>query len=366
MKQLTLASLIVFGMVLASCGGNENGGTSIASAPPPVPAVPSPAPAPVPIALTSVAIAPIPSPATRPGTTDAIALIEQSIGSAYTYRLASPSEVRVTTYQAGPAANDISYTIAFTAPELPGNRSSLTAVISAMSIDVSPTGTSTIYRDGTVGKYPIKFGDALTATNTYPDGTQKIIASNQYRAGTGVYSNGGSAGNNYFTDQIFYNVGLSYVSLGQWIWESIVASDDEGAAYFVHGDRTPAAEIPTSGSATYSAASLAQISIELTADFGKRSIAAQLNREYSSGRDISGGFNVNAGVDLRGTGPITSDGSFFIPLTGTISFGSPGPATGSLNGAFFGPNAAQVGGVFAAGPTSDVATVSDAFVGLRN
>jgi hypothetical protein len=36
-----------------------------------------------------------------------------------------------------------------------------------------------------------------------------------------------------------------------------------------------------------------------------------------------------------------------------------------LNGAFFGPNAEQVGGVFSIGEVSGVPLVSDAFVGDR-
>jgi hypothetical protein len=144
---------------------------------------------------------------------------------------------------------------------------------------------------------------------------------------------------------------------------------EAGSIHFVHGDRTPAAEIPASGTATYSAVSRGDVRIALTADFGPRTVAAQLNRDFSEYGDSIGGFSVIPGVDLHGTGPIASLGSFSLPLDGSMvlhSTATPVQVTGLLDGAFFGPNARQVGGVFAVGETPGVALLSDAFVGVRN
>lgn len=109
------------------------------------------------------------------------------------------------------------------------------------------------------------------------------------------------------------------------------------------------------------------ISVVLTSDFGQRSISAQLNRDYS----INGDGVAFLGVDVRGTGPITQPGSFSIPLAGSLlgaEGSAPLPVTGALDGAFFGPNAQQVGGVFAVDAPfgSQVHLVRDAFVGARN
>jgi hypothetical protein len=185
--------------------------------------------------------------------------------------------------------------------------------------------------------------------------------------------------------QLTYNAGLSHVSLGEWNWAVSKIGNvnviDRGSVYFVSGDRTPASEIPTSGTATYMAASLgfdtdaanssipsgASIAIALTADFGQRSMFAQLNRDGAFFGDYAGGYTSILAVDVHGTGPIASSGTFDIPLAGTVGSGNAITAvTGLLNGAFFGPNAQQVGGVFSVGQVPGVPIVSDAFVGTRN
>jgi hypothetical protein len=83
-------------------------------------------------------------------------------------------------------------------------------------------------------------------------------------------------------------------------------------------------------------------------------------------------------MDLHGTGPIGSTGGFSIPLGGTVTLGTTilvgnaqtsgtatSQVTGALDGAFFGPNAEQVGGVWAVGQIPGNAVLSDAFVGLK-
>ena len=364
--------------LLAGCGGGDAG--EVASTPPPPPA-PSAPPAVPSLVSTSVDIATIPSPATRPGKSDTIALINHSEADGWTSRLAAPSEIRITTYQAGPDANEISYTIEFATAELPGGKSSLTSTFKAQSFDLLPNGGFAEYRDGTIGKYVFRFGDTLTATGSYSDGSSKVITTNAYRDGASEETMEALGDGKTIWQQLFYSTGLSHVALGEWMWRTIQPNGiatDAGTAFFVHGDRTPAVEIPTSGTATYSAASLgsdtdtanwnfpgsgASVQIGLTADFGQRSISAQLNRDAATSGDAVGGYTSILALDAHGTGQISSPGDFTIPLSGTVGTAA---ATGSLDGAFFGPNASQVGGVFSLGNEPGKPLVSDAFVGARN
>ncbi|HKO69968.1 MAG TPA: hypothetical protein VJV58_03445, partial [Bradyrhizobium sp.] len=78
---------------------------------------------------------------------------------------------------------------------------------------------------------------------------------------------------------------------------------------------------------------------------------------------------------VSGSAPFGNSGSFDIPLVGTASEHSYNvptpppldPVTGSLDGAFFGPNAEQVGGTFILRRASDQAPMyGDAFVGQQH
>ena len=81
------------------------------------------------------------------------------------------------------------------------------------------------------------------------------------------------------------------------------------------------------------------------------------------------------GIHVSGSATFTN-GSFSIPLSGTMNYGSGyqinTPQTplsqaviGNMNGAFFGPHAEQVGGTFAVGPAGGAPVLQDAFVGQR-
>ena len=364
-----LVSIALLTLPLAGCGG---GGGEISSVPPPPPP-PTPTPtAPTAVSSSGDTVA-IPSPATRPGTYDAIALIEHGQDPA-TYRLAAPSEVKITTYQVVP--NFVNYTIDLSSPDLPGGKSSLTAS----------------FEDSTADElYRLWIGDRATITYRYSDGSEKTSVIDR-PAGISSTDSEPIGDGKSLSHQLYYSVGLSYVSLGEWMWQTYLPNGnatDQGRAYFVHGDRTPATEIPISGIATYSAASLgydtdaanrnfpgygAPVRVALSADFGRSSISAQLSRDSWVGGDSVGGTLTTVAIDAHGTGTINSPGDFSIPLYGTIGF--PGQvsgsisanfaATGSLNGAFFGPGAQQVGGVFVFGDVFGHSLVSDAFVGIKN
>lgn len=343
-------------VTLSACGGGDGGVNSVTNTPPP--AAPSTPPATQPtVSLTTIS-----SPATRPGTYDMIAIVERDGGGSArpaSNRLAAPGEIRISTYRPTSTPNELSYTLEFATADLPANRTTLTALFPPRAVD-SP-----------YGRFTLKFGDQLTVSAGQGSfGSSRLSESSE---STSEDLNADLK----FGSQLSYDAGLSHVSLGQWNWwvtdRRTGNNTESGSVHFVHGDRTPAAEIPASGTATYSAVSRGDVRIALTADFGQRSMAAQLNRDYSESGDSIGGFSVIHGVDLHGTGPIASPGSFSIPLSGTMVLGrtlvsllDPVQVTGALDGAFFGPNVQQVGGVFAVGETPGVALLSDAFVGVRN
>jgi hypothetical protein len=396
MRHLHFVSSIAIIMTLAACGGGGGGGSGgiggIASTPPP----PTPAAS---LVSTSVVTATIPTPATRPGSYDAIALIEHArSGSPSIYRLAAASDIRITTYQPGPAPIDVAYSIDFATPELPGGKTSLTSVVDRFSAHQTADGYIDFRffdsNDSGIADYPIRFGDSLTATTSFSDGTTKTI--------TGTYGStddGSSYGfprrssvdlisdGKGIDHRLNYNIGLSYVSLGDWDWHAVTVNpdgtadwgDEGGRVLFVHGDRTPPAAIPTAGTASYTATTLGQGQAEahfgLTADFGQSSISASVNQDFRTYAIDERSTGYYPGLDLHGTGSITGSGSFDIPLSGTMTTyrdmggGATQPTfsvSGALDGAFFGPNAEQVGGVFAVGQVPGNALLSDAFVGTRN
>lgn len=184
------------------------------------------------------------------------------------------------------------------------------------------------------------------------------------------------------------DAGYSYVSMGEW--ERYFVHLDGGSAggydhlLFVNGDRTPATGIPASGTATYAAHTLfllssnlaAGIPFTLSADFGQRTISTEIDQNYR--------YNPNGdlldypapGIHVGGSAPFSNSGTFDIPLSGTVNYNAgyainvpqapPGqPVTGTMNGAFFGPHAEQVGGTFAIGATGGAALLQDAFVGQQ-
>jgi hypothetical protein len=84
------------------------------------------------------------------------------------------------------------------------------------------------------------------------------------------------------------------------------------------------------------------------------------------------------GIHVAGSAPFSNDGSFDIPLSGTVNIGvgyevtppSAPPSqvvSGDMNGAFFGPNAQQIGGTFSLVKPGEIAPlIQDAFVGQQH
>ena len=352
----SMAPVLACSLALAGCGGSEGGGGGIASTPSPLPASgQSPTPA--------ITVSTASSPGTRAGTYDTIALIDRGgrVPGPSANRLGAPGEIKITTYQSTANGGERSYTLDFPTAQLPGGQTNFTGAIPVWNI-TNPVTTS------------LKIGDQATYTTDSGSGSISRLQDESVTTSTDI------GGGKILQSQLVFNVGLSYVSLGQWdFWVSDRATgntDEYDSVYFVNGDRTAASAVPVSGTATYVGQSLgistdvanrggaagSPIDVVLNADFRQRSIAAQLNRASATYGDAVGGYTTIAAIVLHGTGAIGVPGTFAIPLLGMVDTT---PVTGSLDGAFFGPGAQQVGGVFAVGSTPGQSLVRDAFVAAR-
>lgn len=159
--------------------------------------------------------------------------------------------------------------------------------------------------------------------------------------------------------------GSKYSSAASWSHNRY--ADDEWEfgtwGYVVHGSRTPAAAMPTVGSATYRGEAYAQVweptpanasvrfsqsysgSLNLTADFAAGSIAGRidnLRRGTTFGSDsapVSGEFTIGNGTIQGNALSADLSGS---DLTNEVAF------TGNVRGAFYGPAAEEAAGVMEA------------------
>ncbi len=391
-------SVTTAAFLLAGCAGG--GETSTVSPP-----TPPPPPTTVAIGPTetsySASQTPIPSPATRSGTYDAIALIGESPGAPgngpVNFRFAAPGEIRISSTHGETSARDRSYSLQFASAELPFGIAELKSIVSPDNPYISTEGAPIEYDNGKA-RYLLAFGDEIVATWTYSDGHASTDRIAWRRVVTSATVDAGDEKRIGYT--LLYDVGLSYVSFGSWNWQASQRKPDgnnealeSGAVYFVHGDRTLAGAIPTSGTATYSARSLNTYApssdaggavrgfpFGLTVDFGQRTISTEIKQGYGAGQFDDVTLAVIPGLDLRGTGSLDAQGDIEIPLAGTLTTGAITgrqgnqiqqtretlTVSGQLSGAFFGPDASQMGGVFAVGQTPGKPLLTDSFVGARN
>jgi len=352
-------------LMLAACGGD--GSTSVASIPPP-----PPPPAPTPTS------SPIPAPTSTPTPT--------------------PTSAQTSTPTLAPAKNAFPLTSA-------GNYD----LIGRLTIDPG-TGNPGDWTNRTIlpGEFTMTVTDtpaaelkySLTAPAGILPGGLTSVTSGQllgWSINSNGYTRGGSAealpfgaGTNLGTG-VYLDPGYSYVSMGAWEWPEILSGNSTNATnfgqlLFVNGDRTPPSGIPASGTAIYDAHSLQLqsssgalgIPFTLTADFGLRTIATRIDQDFRN----SGGpgsdpmdYTPIQGIHVGGSAPFSSNGTFDIPLSGTVNFAyeyvpsiPPSQAAiGDMNGAFFGPHAEQVGGTFSIQRTTDqLPLYQDAFVGKQH
>jgi hypothetical protein len=232
------------------------------------------------------------------------------------------------------------------------------------------------------GQWPQFLGERIVGYHINDDGSKEESGSYDFTRGSTSVSLGGAT----FT----YDVGNSYVAMGEWAWPVDTSGNPRQELLFVNGDRTPATGIPASGKATYEAHALSLLSaaydsaypgmpFTLTADFGRRTMSTRIDQDYQYYPD-SMGFGEAAirnkavlGIHVDGSAPFNNDGTWDIPLTGTINYSDTNqpatppsePVTGMMDGAFFGPHAEEVGGSFHLDRAGSQRPIQDAFVGQQ-
>ena len=360
-------------LLLSACGGGGGGG--VASLPPP----PTPTPTPSPEGPLQVRLSWLPSPATQAGSYGVIGRLTLTPGNGNptSYRAAKPGEFAVNATSENNAP--FLYTLNASSGVLPGGLTSIAN--SGDAVTWTFNGDSAFHEHDLGGDFPQWFGQRLSASRTAPDGTETQILSNDFTHGSTTTSVTLGA-NTRLQTTLNYDTGYSYVAMGEWSWRVVdlagEPAGDFGDLLFVNGDRTPASGIPASGTATYDARSLVLpsssgigIPFSLTADFGQRVISTRIDQDYVYYNAYDSPDGPIQGIHVAGSSPFNNDGSFGIPLSGTVNFSvvnqpttpSPEPVTGSMDGAFFGPHAEQVGGVFAVGRSDGTLLMQDAFVG---
>lgn len=190
------------------------------------------------------------------------------------------------------------------------------------------------------------------------------------------YGRGTANGENLFYSQLKItgtNSGTTtnYVALG--IWNNPPAAGVEGDISYgvtLYGAPTPPGELPDAGTATYDTTIVGWLlrqnkveelrgGVALEVDFALRNVNAQIDSSIAtngpSGETIFTDF-----ARLSGSGEVVNDNRFFGDLRGDDD-----PSlTGSFEGAFFGPNAAEAGGTFTF--SNDDMAAAAGFVGPRD
>jgi hypothetical protein len=253
----------------------------------------------------------------------------------------------------------------------------------------SPTLTdpTQIFESDQTGKWPQFLGQRLTAYRVAADGTEEAYMSYDFRRGWAQSVASGTATPSALT----YDIGYSYVAMGEWASSVVqLGARPPVDVLFVNGARTPQSGIPVSGKATYAAHTLSLlapshdsaypgIAFTLTADFGLRTIATRIDQDYQHYLDQMGYGEAAIrgaailGIHVGGSAPFSKDGSFDIPLTGTVNYSAINaiatppsePVTGAMNGAFFGPHAEEIGGTFSLDRGGGNPPIQDAFVGQQ-
>jgi hypothetical protein len=265
---------------------------------------------------------------------------------------------------------------------LPGGLNSISDHSAEISWDISLPPAASNHYANPYGDWIQFLGQRLTAFSKAPDGSETQFLSNDFTRGLAISSQALSPDRS-LKATLDYDIGYSYVAMGEWSWRVVdlngTAAGDFGDLLFVNGDRTPGSGIPVSGTATYDARTLALYSgsgvqgipFALTADFGQRTMSTRIDQDYLYTSNVDGPI---LGIHVGGTAPFSNSGTFDVPLTGTANYSSTNvpatppsePVTGMMNGAFFGPQAEQVGGVFSLNRTGGVLLMQDAFVGQQH
>lgn len=380
------AALPLF-LLLSACGGG--GGAEVASIPPPPPA---PTPTPTPAVTLDVKVTPLEAQGTEAGTYDLLGRLTLTSATGTTSRrVLTAGETSLTIAK----QNDILDFTLNASGILPAGLSSIVSPSPEVAWNATndPMNPQILFGDdqNQTGTYHQYLGQRLTAYRVHSDGTEEKFEWYDFVRGHASSSQLLGTNERLLSD-FTYNIGNSYVAMGEWSWRVVdlngSSTGTTGELLFVNGVRTPPSGIPASGTATYSARTLSLLApswdsaepglpFTLTADFGQRTIATRIDQDYQHYPDLMGYGEPairNAailGIHVGGSAPFSNDGSFLIPLAGTVNYSATNalvtppsePVTGSMNGAFFGPHAEEIGGTFSLDRAGGAPPIQDSFIG---
>lgn len=350
MKTWQLATLASLALCLAACGG-DGGVNSVSSAPPPPSAAGTAT-----TALVGTSIEKVAPLSDRAGLTDGSyslkAVIDERTDGVSSSRILAPGDAKLEI-----DAATRTYTLTVNAADFPSGQ--------AFDLE-NPYGPLYAAKFGPTG-----FGYHIIQTDHLADGTTSVNEFDNDRC-CGYFPIATSDGKGEFTG-FYLDIRHRYLTLGYWFYDVVEMVGSSGFRYhaeyphrkidFVQGIRTEPGDIPASGKASYvdDAGFL-----HFDADFAARTIAASIDiAPYHDPEDPD--YDVT-GVSAHGSAPITGNGDFLIALAG--SYAQPdgsagGTLTGKVDGAFYGPQAAEIGGVYQL-LRDGTPTDSGAFGGAKN
>lgn len=365
-------------LALSACGGD--GSVGIASIPPPPPTAPTPTSTPA----LDIRISWLDAVGTQAGTRDLFGRLAVTSGPGpSSYRALAPGEATITVAK----LNDmLGFTLNAPSGILPTGVGSIAGSSPEIFWNTAISDPTQISENDQGGKWPQFLGQRLAAYRIHSDGSEEFSMSYDFTRGSSTSSQALATGGQ-IQSAFTYDIGYSYVAMGEWSWRIVDvngASSESRDLLFVHGDRTPDSAIPVSGTAIYDAHTLnlrgygyglPGLPFTLAADFGQRTISAQINQDFSLIDSIgdSVGYPI-PGIHVSGSAPFGNNGAFDIPLAGTANYSATNTlatpptesVTGTMNGAFFGPNAENVGGTFALNRPDGSQLLQDAFVGQQH
>jgi hypothetical protein len=386
--RLASTSALPLCLLLSACGGG-GGDSRVASIPPPPTTLPPP-PASAQTVISGYSLKGsldvqtswLQSPATRNGNYDLIGRLSlvPGGGGPSSSRTLAPGEFVLSIYRYFDD-DPFPYTLQTPAGVLPGGLTSMFIPGIVNSWDINQN-IAYRYDSPYGGDFQQDLGQRLTAFDKAGDGSETQLFSYDLTRGWASTTTSLGSGKSLRTT-LDYDIGFSYVAMGEWSWRVVdlngATAGDSGDLLFVNGDRTPAAGIPVSGTATYDAHSLALlgssgtpgIPFTLTADFGQRTMSTMINQDYRYDPTRAVSDDPIFGIHVSGSAPFSNSGTFDIPLTGTANYASNNspttppiePVSGMMDGAFFGPHAEDVGGTFAVDRADGTLLMQDAFVG---
>jgi len=221
----------------------------------------------------------------------------------------------------------------------PGNASipTLQSQASSMEISYDPTNQT----------YTLRGAPVIGSTTTI---TQSFGPSDAVSGLPGRYENITTTGSQTDVRKLGTSLtpSLTYTTYGSWLVGSTTSTDQTFATvYFTYGIPTKTSDMPKTGSASYTLQIAGEGSLPvlgsgtLTANFAASTVDVSLGlKAIETSRPGTTPYDL---ATVTGSGTIGAAGS----NPGFTSSLAGGGYSGSLNGVFYGPQAAEVGGAFA-------------------